>query len=102
MTDFELWPEHAQTQDLIDDICNVSVTFATGERYGLQRLDVRRLRRLEEDGQRRSQGAGHTYMEPPDLFVSNLSRATFEAVFRDLINRGMLPEHCRVAGDEED
>ena len=99
--DFNLWLETEHVGGDIDDFCNVLVTLASGEKYALSVwtfafFDVARNR--GED--LASPALARSYMLPPDLFVTDLSRATLQPVVGELLDRGLMPADCLVTDDD--
>jgi hypothetical protein len=106
--EFELWqprPEigpQVNKFDPEDDFCNITITFATGERYALNVWTFNYLAHARQDD--RADGDGITgngkYLLPPDLFVERLDRHLLEEIVADLIRRDTLRAEWRC--DTED
>ncbi len=90
-----IWIEAEEVQD-VDDFCNVIVTLGDGRLYGLNvwTFDFFDTAR-SHDGAEITELAG-VYMQPPDLFVSDLSRETIEKAIHHILSR-QIPDHWVLA-----
>lgn len=94
---FSLWIETEHVLDPITDFCNVLVSFDGGAEWALNvwTFDFFATARNEPELAASAELA-HTYMRPPDLFVSDLSRSTLERVLSDIVSQGGAPNHWRT------
>ncbi len=98
--DYDLWLEFEHVQG-VDDFANIGVTFTDGRRYRLNVWTFAFFETARSEGEfRAAPELQQTYMFPPDLFVTELTRPVIEAVVADLVASGGLPAHRQLTNDE--
>ncbi len=98
--EISLWIEAEHLAEEVTDFCNVVVAISTGERYMLNVWTFDFFASARADGEdAASPEMRTTYMHPPDLFVTDLTRPTIENVVADLIMTERMPAHRLVADD---
>ena len=102
---FTLWLEFEHTtptdgDDLEDDMFNMQINVATGNKYALNVWTYEFLRHAVAQCKRDGENLNEKYLEPPDLFVERLDRKLLEEIVADLIKRDALLEAWRVSPED--
>ena len=94
MKDYTIWLEFEHVDysnsDMENELANVIIDFTDGRHYGINVWTYKFLYTLIELSKKEGTNLNGLYMEPPDLFVKELTRDCIEKTIADLLKTDSL------------
>jgi hypothetical protein len=95
MEGFKLWLEfelYSDNWDIENECSNVIVDLPDGRHYGINVWTYKFLETVIKLEKITGNNLNGLYMQPPDLFVKELTRACIEKTIQDLLRQGNLED----------